>query len=166
MQFRRFVPLLLGWIGLFSVGCHFLVGGNQNASGTLMTPSRLEEIVTQLGSEVQKDENHIAFNYEEVPMLLIWDEGHDRMRIVAAVTKVAKMTEKQGEEVMVANFHTALDARYAVSGGTLYAAFIHPLSPLTAGELSSGIDQVAHLVKTYGSTYSGGNLVFRGNVKE
>ncbi len=32
--------------------------------------------------------------------------------------------------MMIANFHTALDARYAISDGVIYAAFIHPLSSL------------------------------------
>ena len=30
--------------------------------------------------------------------------------------------------LLISNFHLALDARYAVSDGYLYAAFIHPLS--------------------------------------
>ncbi len=41
------------------------------------------------------------------------------------------------------------------------AAYIHPLSPLRPEEVYSALRQVAELVKTFGTTYSSGELVFR-----
>lgn len=64
--------------------------------------------------------------------------------------------------VLEANFHSALDARYATSDGVLYAAFIHPLSPLTEAEVRSAVAQVASLVRSFGTTYSSGELVYGG----
>lgn len=64
--------------------------------------------------------------------------------------------------VLEANFHSALDARYATSDGVLYAAFIHPLSPLTEAEVRSAVAQVASLVRSFGTTYSSGELAYGG----
>ena len=81
-------------------------------------------------------------------------------RLVAPVIAVGKMTSTQLQRTMQANFHSALDARYAVRGGVLYSAFIHPLSPLSDDEVRSGLMQVVNLVKTFGTTYSSGGLFF------
>lgn len=61
---------------------------------------------------------------------------------------------------MEANFHSALDARYAVSDGVLYSAFIHPLASLTERDLISGIGQTRQLALTFGRKYSSGALHF------
>ncbi|MEE8126039.1 MAG: hypothetical protein V3T42_09525, partial [Nitrospirales bacterium] len=57
------------------------------------------------------------------------------------------------------------DARYAVSQGILYSAFIHPLSTLDEGMLKSAMDQVANLALSFGSEYTSGSLVFGGQNK-
>lgn len=64
--------------------------------------------------------------------------------------------------MMQANFDSALDARYAVANGTLWAVFIHPLSPLEKNELISGLGQAVNVAKTYGTLYSGGGVQFGG----
>ena len=63
---------------------------------------------------------------------------------------------------MQANFDAALDARYAIARGQLWAVFIHPLSPLKRDQLISGIGQTVNIALTYGSTYSGGATSFGG----
>ena len=93
-------------------------------------------------------------------MALLTSVEHNRMRIVSPVVKESRLTREQRRRILEANFHTALDARYATSQGTVYATFIHPLSQLTAAELRSAISQVANLVKTFGTTYSSGALEF------
>ena len=62
--------------------------------------------------------------------------------------------------MLEANFHSALDGRYAISNGMVYAAYIHPLSPLRPEEVRSALRQVAELGKTFGTTYSSGELLF------
>ena len=93
-------------------------------------------------------------------LMLLTDETHDRMRIITPVIEASNMTAEQVGAILVANFHTALDARYAVHDGVLYAAFIHPLSPLSGGELTSALKQVATLAANFGTSYSSGELVF------
>ena len=59
-----------------------------------------------------------------------------------------------------ANFHSALDARYAVSEGIVYALFLHPISSLTPQQIVSALDQVVSLVTTFGTSFSSGQLQF------
>ena len=84
------------------------------------------------------------------------------MRIIAPI---APLSETEGEQIMLAmaaNFHSVLDARYAIGSGIVYAAYLHPLSSLTAEELESAIAQVAVAQQTFGTDYSSGVLVFPG----
>ncbi|MEO0975570.1 MAG: hypothetical protein AAFX85_20965, partial [Pseudomonadota bacterium] len=64
--------------------------------------------------------------------------------------------------LMQANFDTALDARYAIARNTVWATFIHPLSPLSEEELLSALAQTISIARSYGSTYSSGVWAFGG----
>ena len=84
------------------------------------------------------------------------------MRLVSPILPEDKLSPEHRTAVLRANFHTALDARYAVGNGVLFATFIHPLSSLTDRDLKSAIRQVSSLVRNFGTTYSSGELVFPG----
>lgn len=125
-----------------------------------MDLARLEVLVNELGEDVDGAEGAWQFDRDGVRMACVTDTQFDRMRVIAPIIDEEEMTAEHIHACLEANFHTALDARYATSDGVLYAAFIHPLSPLTEPELRSAVDQVISLVQTYGSTYSSGTLVF------
>lgn len=160
---RRWIHYL-GWVGfaLAVAGCNKAGTPDGAASGLSMTQESLERTVKLLGTEVTGGGGLVRLVYKGVPMVLISDAVHDRMRIVAPAAEASKMTPAQKTAVLEANYHTALDARYAADGDILYAAFIHPLSSLSEKELRSAIEQVANLAATYGDSYSSGELVFRG----
>jgi len=61
---------------------------------------------------------------------------------------------------MEANFHTALDVKYAVADGMIWVAYIHSLSPLTDDQLISALGQVRSAAITYGTIYTSTDLVF------
>ena len=44
--------------------------------------------------------------------------------------------------------------------GVIFAAFLHPISSLTPVQIESAVSQVISLVKTFGTTFSSGGLVF------
>lgn len=125
-----------------------------------MDVHRLELLVRASANVTREDPPVVQFIYREVMMALVTNTRFDRMRIVAPIIEIEEMTEDQLMAVLEANYHTALDARYASSDGVLYAAFIHPLSPLTDGEFQDALGQVASLVRTFGSTYSSGSIRF------
>jgi hypothetical protein len=127
-----------------------------------MTQEKMENILRAVGSEARGVPGLLEFKIKEVMLVCISDPEHDRMRIIAQIRPVSDLTSEQVAAILEANFHSALDARYATSQGVLYAAFIHPLSSLTEQELRSAAVQVASLTLTFGSSYSSGNLVFGG----
>lgn len=135
-------------------------------SAATMTQEVMEKFVTEHVDVIKRNKGYIFFTYENVKMALISDVKHDRMRIISAITKYPSLNLETKNAVMESNFHLALDARYAVSQDVLYSAYIHPLSSLTKNELKSALSQVSTLAATFGTTYSSGKLVFKGNAKK
>ncbi len=126
-----------------------------------MTAERLGTIVSAAGTAV-KAYGGTAWEFTAggVRLACICDPAHDRMRIIAPVASLSDVTAEQKDRMLEANFHSALDARYATSDGLVYAAFIHPLSPLQESEVRSAIQQVTTAARTFGDSYSSGELVY------
>lgn len=125
-----------------------------------MSQSAMEKIIVSQVEVISQKKGYILFRHKEVKMALVSDVKHDRMRIISAITEYAKLTVQTKDAVMQSNFSSALDARYGVSKGMLYSAYIHPMSPLTKRQLENALDQVASLARTFGSTYTSGALSF------
>jgi len=100
------------------------------------------------------------FEIDTTRFICLTDEYHNRMRIISPITESANVTQDQMLKCMEANFHTALDVKYAISNGILWAAFIHPLKELTQKQVIDAVGQVFSASKTFGSTYTSGNLFF------
>ena len=127
-----------------------------------MTMDRLGRIVQALDPQAQRSGNVMQMTIQGVQVLVIADPAADRMRAIAPVRDTRDVTAAEMVRMMQANFDTALDARYSIAKGMLWAAFIHPLSPLEKDEFISGLGQVVNLVTTYGTLYSDGALRFGG----
>lgn len=127
-----------------------------------VTQDEMEKIVTDAVEVIESKKGYLVFEYKNVKMALISDISHDRMRIISPVTKYSEMTLDQISIIMDANFHRALDARYATSKDILYSVFIHPMSPLSKTELTDALNQVATLALTFGSSYTSGELSYGG----
>jgi hypothetical protein len=95
-------------------------------------------------------------------MLVVTDEACDRMRIMSLVTDCEELRPRDYRVLLAANFDRTLDARYAIAGGFLWAAFLHPLAELTADQIASGLRQVAALAANFGTTYAASELTFTG----
>ncbi len=138
------------------------IGGCSISDINPMTQDEMEKIVIENVEIIEQKKGYVVFKYQKVKMALISDSKHDRMRIIAPITEYSEITAEQKDIIMESNFHRALDARYAVSNGVLYSAFIHPMSPLTQKELEDALNQVLTLALTFGSSYSSGTLSFGG----
>lgn len=125
-----------------------------------MTLEQLEQVLRETADEIEGEDGRWQLRLGEVALACMTDLRFDRMRIIAPIAEIEEVSEEIREACLEANFHTALDARYATSDGVLYAAFIHPLSPLDEDLTESAIRQVANLVETFGTTFSSGALVF------
>lgn len=127
-----------------------------------MTPESMESLIHAKGSNISINHNVVNFQYSDIHIVLIYDENADRMRLVSGICNVSELKEGQLSEAMEANYHSALDARYAIGNEVVWAAFIHPLSELSEELFVSAIDQVACANKNFGTSYQSGNMVFGG----
>lgn len=139
-------------LGLLLAGLCVACTGSTRAP---MSRERMESLIAESSSDYEGSPGAVQFTFDGVGMACISDTGHDRMRIVAPITARTEL-----DLMLIANYHSSLDARYSVSQGIVYSAFLHPLSSLTEGQLASALRQVATLAKTFGSTYSSGELMF------
>lgn len=131
-----------------------------SSASLAMDQREMEKIVKNMAEVFSGGEGMVQFEYKGVRMLLISDVNHNRMRIISPVAEYSTLEKKHIDAIMSANFHAALDARYALSQDTLYSAYIHPLAELTIDQLQSAVEQVANLSLSFGNEYSSGTLSF------
>ena len=123
---------------------------------------QLQIMLSHSVDTIQGQNGAWEIQYENVPMMVMTSEQHNRMRILTMVGDETLVAKADFPFLMQANFDRALDARYALYKGKLWAVYLHPLSSLTESELQSTLMQVANLTKTYGTTYSSSPLQFQG----
>lgn len=131
-----------------------------------MDYERLGNILFALDPEAQPNGPGFALTISDTPVLVITDVGADRMRAMVAIRSAEELSNDELLRMMQANFDTALDARYAIANGTVWATFIHPLSSLQKNQLISGLAQTVNIADTYGTLYSGGGILFGGGDSE
>ena len=104
---------------------------------------------------------------KDIPLMIVTDERANRMRIMMPVRKFDKDKDKDLLlKLLKANFHSALDAKYAVNGDTIWSTFLHPLATLQEADLDNALSQVRTLRQNTGSSYSSGELQFGGGEPE
>ena len=127
-----------------------------------MTNQRLGKLIKKVDENVSGAPGRWVFTLEKLPMMVLTDENADRMRIMVRITKASVLGKEELYRLLQANFDSALDARYALAHGDVWAVFIHPLSPLSDQEFYSGLLQTLNITKTYGSSFSSNILQFQG----
>ncbi|MEM8672311.1 MAG: hypothetical protein AAGF83_00345 [Cyanobacteria bacterium P01_G01_bin.67] len=131
-----------------------------------MDMERLDAILQeQVAGNIATQPGQWRFSINEISIIVLADPNANRMRIFSPVMNAEELTSEQIQKMMLANFHTALDARYAISNGFVVTTFIHPLYSLQERDLLSALNQVSSLTATFGTSYSSGELLFvpRGN---
>lgn len=129
-------------------------------NGQPMTAERLAELVIAVDDEAVLDGATWFFHVADLEVVVVYDVSADRMRILIPIGDAGEIEADEILRLMQANFDSALDARYAIANGTLWGAFIHPLSTLTDEEFLVGIGQTANVVMSYGTSYSSGLFIF------
>ncbi|MGF1483631.1 MAG: hypothetical protein ACFBZ8_04635 [Opitutales bacterium] len=128
-----------------------------------MTAERLFNIIKERADEPEQRGNTLLFDVAGIPFICIVDEQSDRMRLMAPVTKYSDVTPQQRDRMLEANFSTALDARYCVNADIVYAAYLHPLSPLQEAQVLDAVMQVATLKEEFGKSYASSRMAFGGS---
>jgi hypothetical protein len=135
---------------------------NTEAPPTIQAASALLAIVATIDEDMQFTGNGATFTIDDTVVTLVFDINADRMRLFSQIGASDGLSGPQLRRLMQANFDTALDARYAIAQGQLWATFIHPLTSLAQDDFVSALAQTVTLVKTYGTTYSSGGMSFGG----
>ncbi len=127
-----------------------------------MNNDKLQELFIEASDSIQGTKGRWQFNIKEVTFICLTDETHNRMRIISPIIESFKLTEELKTNALLANFHTALDVKYAISDDVLWSVFIHPLKELTEAQINDALQQVYFANVTFGTTYSSTSLVFPG----
>ncbi len=125
-----------------------------------MKNDTLSRLFQNLDATVQGESGHWQITLENVRIICLTDEHHNRMRFIAPIREIDGMNADELTRCLEANFHTALDIKYAISDGVLWSAFMHPLAELSEAQAHDALEQVYNGVLTYGNSYSSSNLSF------
>jgi len=131
-----------------------------------MTSSDLEKILYVVSDSIRGDSGNWQFMLKGRILACITDEKNNRMRIMSPIIEQKKLDYADMLKLMEANFHTALDVRYAISDDILWSIYIHPLKELHKDEVLSAIHQVYAAAVTYGTTYNSTGLEFPDKKEE
>ena len=131
-----------------------------------MTPDILHSVIQKNADEVKRNGDQWQFTIDDQVLICIADENADRMRIIAPVAKVDQISETQMKNALVANFHTALDVKYAISDNLIWSVYLHPLQALSEDQLDSAISQTYRAAITFGDTYQSTDMVFPAAQRE
>ncbi len=128
-----------------------------------MNNASLNEIITAVSDSIQGNNGRWQFSIKNTPFICITDPANNRMRIISPIVESNKLDDELKTNALAANFHTALDVKYAISEGILWSVFIHPLKELTKLQVEDAISQVFFANRTFGTIYTSTNLTFGGN---
>ncbi|WP_246147044.1 hypothetical protein [Seonamhaeicola marinus] len=127
-----------------------------------MTNEKLQEIYTEVSDSIVGNLGSWQFYIKKVPIVCITDSTHNRMRIISPIADSETLNNELIRACLVANFHTALDVKYAVSEGVLWSVFIHPLKELSEHQVKDAVSQVYQANLNFGTTFSSTSLTFPG----
>ena len=127
-----------------------------------MTNEKLEAIFSKKVDTISGYSGYWEMIHKKRQLLCITDVNHNRMRIISPIAKTNLLDKDLLLDALTANFHSALDVKYAISKDVLWSVFIHPLKELSVTEAESAIDQVANAAINFGTTFSSTEMIFGG----
>ncbi len=131
-----------------------------------MDNEKLEKAIYIVADSVKGVSGNWQFAVRDRLLICITDKNNNRMRIMTPIIEQKKLAYTDMLKLMEANFHTALDVKYAITNGVLWSVFIHPLKELSEEQVLRAIEQVYTAAHTYGSTYNSTGLTFPNSRKE
>lgn len=131
-----------------------------------MNNGTLGEIIYIVADSIKGKEGNWQFMLKDRFLICITDQKNNRMRIMSPIIEQKKLTYSDMLKLMEANFHTALDVKYAISDDILWSVFIHPLKELKKTQVLNAIDQVYTAAHTYGTTYNSTGLNYPNRKEE
>lgn len=144
---------------LLFIACSML---NTYCYSQKMTPTKLGTMLETISDSIVSNTSQWQFIIKNTPFVAIADSTHNRMRIMSPIIESNNLSEELKTASLMANFHTALDVKYAISDGILWSVYIHPLKELTENQVLDAVSQVYYAKVNFGTTFSSTSLVFPG----
>lgn len=138
----------------------------QTGTSQNMNIEKIGEIFKSVADSIQGGKGQWQFQIKKVVFMCVTDTKYNRMRIISPIAEAKQIDEKLKSAALVANFHSALDVKYAIADDILWSVFIHPLKELSEAQVKDAIKQVYSANVTFGTTFSSTDLVFPGNQKK
>ena len=108
-----------------------------------MTHATLGRLLANLMTDMEGGNGFWHGMRHEVPVYVVSDEEHDRMRIMSPIGTLRHPDPDFLSLLLQANFDRALDAKYALRKKELWAVFMHPLSTLVPDDLGTFLERVS-----------------------
>ncbi len=131
-----------------------------------MNNLKMGVILEKIGDKVEGVAGNWQVVYGEQVLFIITDEANNRMRIFTPIADQKDIDKTELATMLEANFHAALDAKYALYSGFVVSLFTHPLKELTDHQFKDAVKQVAVAGQNFGTTYSSTDLIFGGSTTE
>ncbi len=131
-----------------------------------MTNQKLEQIINSTTDSIEGSTGRWQFKINDVIFICLTDSTNNRMRIISPIAEASAIDDDAIRASMIANFHTALDVKYAIADNILWSAYIHPLKELTEDQVIDAISQVYYANVNFGTTYASTSLIFPGREDE
>ena len=125
-----------------------------------MTNSDIEKVFYVVSDSIRGEQGNWQFMIKGRMLACITDTINNRLRIMSPIVEQKTLSHVELLKLMEANFHSALDARYAIADDLLWSVYVHPLKELQKDEILSAINQVYTAALTYGTTYNSSELTF------
>ncbi|MEM9174564.1 MAG: hypothetical protein AAGC67_04970 [Myxococcota bacterium] len=143
------LPLLLA--GCLSVGS----GASGASSEGPMDQFRLGRLFERQVEKVDGGAGYMRSQVDGIDVFLISDPETDRVQLILSIPMSANITAQDLVQMLEANFHHGLDARYALSEGRIFAVFSHRLSTLDEDDFVAGYRQALDLARRFASLSEG-----------
>ena len=151
---------------LFFFSSLFLVFASATFAQAEMNNKKMDDIFKKEAQQVEGLPGAWQLLYGDRILLVLTDETHNRMRIFSPIVEQKELEKEHLVQMLEANFHTALDAKYSLYEGFVVSVFTHPLKELTEAQLLDAMKQVNNLALTFGTTYSSTDIIFGEGEKE
>jgi len=125
-----------------------------------MTIEKMDSIFRAEAEEIEGEGGVWQLLYGNRVVFILTDVAHNRMRIFTPIGAEEDLEVGQQKDMLEANFHSALDAKYSLYNGFIVSVYTHPLQELTVEQLTDALSQVVILANNFGSSYSSTDLVF------
>lgn len=137
------------------LSCVLLLGCLQSAAADdRAIASGLSTLLTRIAPEAVGVDDAWRLMVGGRAVMVLFDVPGGRVRVMAQVTALEALEEGMLETLLSANFERSREARYAVSGTTLWSVYVHPLSGLDERGLLCGLARTVSLAVNFGSSYA------------